>query len=90
MIRSGDLTKEDQVFLNELIMQFDCYDVRRFTMYCGISRYEMARAMIGCGIRLRLPDRVDELPITPIMCPPTPIIEPGISVRGCSRWPTPV
>ncbi len=54
MIRSGELDRDDRVFLNELIMQFDCYDIRRFTMYCGISPYEMARAMIGCGIRLRL------------------------------------
>ena len=54
IIRSGELDRDDRVFLNELIMQFDCYDIRRFTMYCGISRYEMARAMIGCGIRLRL------------------------------------
>ena len=49
-----DADRNDRVFLNELIMQFDCYDIRRFTMYCGISTYEMARAMIGCGIRLRL------------------------------------
>ena len=54
MIRSGKLERDDRIFLNELIMQFDCYDIRRFTMYCGISVYEMARAMIGCGIRLRL------------------------------------
>ena len=54
MIRSGKLERNDRIFLNELIMQFDCYDIRRFTMYCGISVYEMARAMIGCGIRLRL------------------------------------
>ena len=54
VIRSGELDRDDRVFLSELIMQFDCYDIRRFTMYCGISLYEMARAMIGCGIRLRL------------------------------------
>ena len=54
MIRSGEMDRDDRVFLNELILQFDCYDIRRFTMYCGVSRYEMARAMIRSGIRLRL------------------------------------
>ena len=54
IIRSGEMDRDDRVFLNELIMQFDCYDIRRFNMYCGISRYELARAMIRCGIRLRL------------------------------------
>ena len=54
MIRSGEFERDDRVYLNELIMQFDCYDIRRFNMYCGISLYEMARAMIRCNIRLRL------------------------------------
>ena len=51
MIRSGELGRDDRVYLNELIMQFDCYEIRRFNTYCGVSLYEMARAMIRCGIR---------------------------------------
>ncbi len=51
LIRSGEMNKDDRAYLRGLIVQFDCEDIRRFTMQCGVSRYEMARAMIACDIR---------------------------------------
>ena len=50
VIHSGEFDRASRVHLNELIMQFDCYDIRRFTMYCGISLYEMARSMLASSI----------------------------------------
>ena len=51
MIRSGRFEPDDVGYLADLVMHFDCYYIRLFTMHCGISRYEMARAMIACNIR---------------------------------------
>ncbi len=51
MIRSGDMNDDDRSYLRGLVVQLDCEDIRRFTMQCGVSRYEMARAMIACDIQ---------------------------------------
>ena len=50
ILRTGRLDRDDRTYLRELIVQFDGEDIRRFVMYCGISRYEMARVMIACNI----------------------------------------
>lgn len=54
MIRTGRIDRDDRSYLRELIIQFDCEDIRWFMMHCGISRYEMARAMIACKVRHHL------------------------------------
>ncbi|MCY4198330.1 MAG: hypothetical protein OXE81_09150 [Gammaproteobacteria bacterium] len=53
-IVTGAIDDEARTYLHDLIMQFDCYEMRRFAMYCGASSYEIARAMIECDISLRL------------------------------------
>ncbi len=54
VIVTGAIDGETRGYLYDLIMQFDCFDMRRFAMYCGASSYEIARAMIECDISLRL------------------------------------
>ena len=43
MIRSGRFEPDDVGYLADLVMHFDCYYIRLFTMHCGISRYEIQR-----------------------------------------------
>ncbi len=50
-IRTGRFNEDATTYLHELITQFDAYDIRVFQAHCGITRYELARAMIACDIR---------------------------------------
>ncbi len=54
MILAGRFDVDERAYLRGLLMQFDCEDMRRFLMYCGVSRYQIARAMIACDVRHHL------------------------------------
>ena len=49
-IREGDLTKMQKSYLAEVFEQCDGLDIRLFRHLCGVSLYELARAMIACQV----------------------------------------
>ena len=49
-IRDGMFDATMLGYLSELFQSFTPYDVRLFQVYGGITRYELARAMIAAGI----------------------------------------
>lgn len=50
VIRKGDLDEQQKSYLAEVFEQCDGLDIRLFRHLCGISLYELARAMIECRV----------------------------------------
>ena len=49
-IREGDLDEQQKSYLAEVFEQCDGLDIRLFRHLCGVSLYELARAMIECRV----------------------------------------
>ena len=49
-IREGDLDEQQKSYLAEVFEQCDGLDIRLFRHLCGVSLYELARAMIACQV----------------------------------------
>lgn len=52
-MRSGAFDSGTRAYIGELLMQFNCFDMRWFHMHAGVTHYELARAMIHCNVRGR-------------------------------------